>query len=135
MRYIHHSDHEIERPLYGKLINNITGHVNGALGMWFACYSDDCCIENQYGKGFGNLMYELKIPDHSSETHAYEMTVEELRSLSETHTKEGFMNLRNKLIDDGFVYVKIVEHDLSVDMIVLMDFSEQGILSFEKVEK
>lgn len=109
----HNTNHKIYQPDYNTLWLNITNHINGALGIWYA--NDN----KEWANGFGKNTYEFGVENPKP----YNMTIGQLSNLSNKIThKSGYTNLRKQLMKEGYNYIRLIEIDGVCHMGVVLDF-------------
>lgn len=119
----HASPIEFDFPCYESIIKNRTNHINGHLGLW-------CAPENKWISGFGHYIYEVKYKSDSilkMSFHDFKNSCD--RELNKEQD-DAFQLWRQKLINDGFSVLEIVENNGQMDMLIILDLN--AIISFNK---
>lgn len=117
----HATSHTFKFPVYEKLLNNITNHANGALGLWCATNNPD------WIQGFGGNVYEVEYDD----SNVLMMDFSDFSSMcrdtpvvpddNNDNPRQYFIDKRQEYIDEGYTVLAIVEGHGGVDMLIILD--------------
>ena len=115
----HATNNEITELNYADLLDSITNHDNGALGLW-------CSFDHKWIGSFGRNIYRVTVEDACT----VDLSVDKLAKMSQTHSREDYTAMRDRWLREGYHVMRLIEADGHCAMFVLLDF-DRATLSLE----
>ena len=114
MKLYHYSNHLFKNLDY-KELSKITNKTEGLWGLYV-------CFEKTWNKGFGKYCYEIEL-------HNPKIYNQDSRELFINHkNKEFILTKREKLLNEKYNFIKIIEHEGNCEEAIIIDFNAAKII-------